>query len=530
MLAEIRSCLLVLACLAVLPVTGCLSVYQDWKVERSIRQKANGLTAESSNSVADAFVSISSKRTITGAVEMDLTNTLRLATQYSRELQAKRDALYLNGLSALAARREFGFQYSGTIGYVVTRPEEGDAVPAGTGAFKASRVLPTGGRLTADLSANKDLRPDPTNVTPYTTSASVELAQPLLAGAGYDASHEKSIQSERDLLYGLRTFVLERQDFAISIMKNYYNLLIQQQVLQNERTHTEQAVFLRKRSEALFKIRRVPAVDVMRSQQQELSARNRLTQAEAEFEIAGKRFLIMIGISVDTPMALAGEIPALKPTSLDAVSCIRAALDRRLDLKTIYDQRDDARRRFGTARLALLPKLDAFAKASASGSSDSAGLDGLENTVSGGVTLELPFDKRAEIENLKKAELALEAANRAVEQTEDSIRVAIGESFSRLVALEKGVAIEEKNMELSTRRADYTLLRFKNGELSNRDVVEAQGELLNSKNAYIRALVDYEMQRLQLLRDIGCADVAPDGVMIELPLAVIPGTAAMEMP
>lgn len=526
MTTAMRSCLWFLVSLALLPGAGCLSIYQDWKVERSIRKKAQGLTVDSSNSLADAFASIPAQRTMAGALEMDLTNTFRLATRYSRELQAKRDVLYLNGLSTLAARREFGLQYSGTIGYVVTRPDEGDETRTGTAVLKASRVLPTGGKLSADLTENKDMLPGTTNEAPYATTASVELTQPLLAGAGYDASHEKSIQAEQDLLYALRSFVLERQDFAISVVRSYYNLLIQQQVLQNERANMEQAVFLRKRSEALFKIRRAPAVDVMRSQQQELSAQNRLTQAESESEITGKRFLITLGVPVDTPMAVAGGIPALQPTGLDAAACIRTALERRLDLKTVCDQRDDARRRLGTARLGLWPKLDAFAKASASGTSDAAGISDLENTVSGGVTLELPLDKRPEMEEMKKAELAFAGANRAVEQTEDSIRVAIGDSFSRLVALEKGVAIEEKNMELAQRRADYTLLRFKNGELSNRDVVEAQGELLNSKNAYIRALADYGVQRLQLLRDIGCMDVASDGVILELPLPVNPGAAA----
>ena len=36
-------------------------------------------------------------------------------------------------------------------------------------------------------------------------------------------------------------------------------------------------------------------------------------------------------------------------------------------------------------------------------------------------------------------------------------------------------------------------------------------ELLDARNAYVNALVDYEMQRLGLMRNAGALDVSPDG-------------------
>ena len=83
------------------------------------------------------------------AKEANLEDVLRLATRYSRDLQQKRETLYLGGLDRLAALRDFGPQLSGTLGYVLTRPENGDDQPDSTLQVKASQILPSGGTRSA---------------------------------------------------------------------------------------------------------------------------------------------------------------------------------------------------------------------------------------------------------------------------------------------------------------------------------------------------------------------------------------------
>jgi len=220
---------------------------------------------------------------------------------------------------------------------------------------------------------------------------------------------------------------------------------------------------------------------------------------------------------VETGVALTGAIPELRHTQVDKDSCIKIALERRLDLATVKGQLEDATRRLKVARNSLLPQADVYIKAETSGTSETASIRDRDDTVSAGFTLEIPLDKREDSEAVKKAEREEASARRAVDESRDSIKVAINESFSKLVALERTVEIEAKNTDLARRRLDYTMLRFKNGELSNRDVVEAQNELLVAQNSHVRAIVSYELQRLQLWRDSGLLDVAADGTLIELP-------------
>jgi len=129
----------------------------------------------------------------------------------------------------------------------------------------------------------------------------------------------------------------------------------------------------------------------------------------------------------------------------------------------------------------------------------------------------LPLDKRTERDAIRRSILDVAAAERNVTEKKDTIRVEISDSFSKLQALSKTVEIENRNIEIAEKRADYATYQFKNGTLSNRDVVEAQNDLLNARNSYVKALVQYERQRIQLLRDVGLLDVGADGTLIELP-------------
>lgn len=507
---------------AIFLAAGCVSCLSTRRLDSDVRGVLSKETRRSmpahTNTLVDAAATMSAERETRETVDVDLDGALRLATRFSRSLQDKRETLMVAGLDRLAALRQFGPQYSGTLGYALTRPEEGDDRRATTLGVKASQLLPTGGKLSVGAEGTSSDGASGTNdTTTYTRTANAELRQPLLSGAGYEASHADLIQSERDLVYQLRVFALERQDFAIAVMKSYYGLLIQGAVVGNTRQNVEQSTFLRRRSEALFRIRRAPSIDVLRSLQQELSASNALNRAEAQYDVERRKFLIELGLSPDITLGAKGEVPELRPLDLNLATCVTIALQRRLDLRTEEDKLEDARRALRVARRALLPKLDAVGKIEGSGSSEESFSEGdLKRVTTAGVEMELPFDKRPERDAVKRAMLGVAAAERSLTEKRDLIRVSIMDSFRTLEALRLGAGIEYRNTQLAQRQAEYAALRFRNGEADNRDVVDAQNQLLNAKNTYVQSLVQYEQQRVQLLRDVGLLDVAPDGTMVEM--------------
>ena len=81
--------------------------------------------------------------------------------------------------------------------------------------------------------------------------------------------------------------------------------------------------------------------------------------------------------------------------------------------------------------------------------------------------------------------------------------------------MKEAVKIEAMNIDIALKRAANAMFLFKNGELLNRDVVEAENDLLSARNAYVRILARYEIQRIELVRNSGALDIAPDGTFIE---------------
>ncbi|NQU39760.1 MAG: TolC family protein [Lentisphaerae bacterium] len=510
------SSLIAVSCLA-----GCRSTRpSDRAVAREIRRYVGADPYLSESNVTNAMPASLSERPAPPPM-LSLEVALRVAAAHSRSLQEQRDQLHRSTLALLRTRRDFGLALAGTLSYLFRDSDEGSPSESGALTLSASRILPSGGdvSLSGRLGRNTASSTNTVEAAAFDSSLSLRVDQPLLAGAGYGVSHEGLTQAQRSLLYALRGFALDRQDAAIASLEGFYALLLQRSVLENTRINVAQSSQLRARSEALFSVNRAPAIDVLRSQQQELSASNQLNRTVADYDGQIRRYLLTLGLSVEATVDIQGEVPDVAAMPTDETACIERALLHRLDLQTVADQVVDAERRLRRARSWLLPDLNLYGAATLSDEdAASLGEQALDGAYEAGITLELPLDKRDERDAVKLAELDLNAARRTLDQKRDQVRLDVIENFTRLRFLAGAVSIERQNIGIAEKRARNAMLRFRNGELLNRDVVEAENELLTARNAYARVRVDYEVQRIRLLRNIGALDVRADGLLVELAL------------
>lgn len=511
-----------MACVFALLGGGCMSSrYVDHIVREAVANKAQ-LVAESSNTVEDAFAKIEDIKQAPARIDLDLNTALRMAARFSRTLQTQREQLYFQGLDILATRRQFGPQYSGTLNYVLNWPSDSSRNAVGSLDLQASQLLRHGGTLSATAGSSATTYPLGGTNGPadgYNNSAAISLIQPLLQGAGYEVSHITAIQAEQNLLYKLRSLVMKRQELALDAMATYYSLLIQSANAENTRTNLSQAIYLHRRSEAMFRVGKGKIDDVLRSLQNELTVSNSLEFVEIRLATSTSQFLIKLGLPINTDIQLAGAVPDLKPATLNEETCIRLALELRLDLMSARDNVADAERQVRVARNALLPQMDATVSAGVNGdANDSLVEQDYNNKVSAGVSLALPLDKRNERDTLRRKRILLDEARRALDEQTDTIKVSIIDSFRKLKLQEETVRMQKEVMRISTLNVRATQMRFETGKIDNSSVVTAQQTLLTAKNAYIQALATYAQERVQLLMDIGLLDVSADGTFVELPV------------
>lgn len=498
--------------------TSCMSPkYTDQLARRVLDAHEKVEPGISRETVDDVFKGLQSYDAEQRVLRLDVQTVLELSARHSRYLQDIRDALYVTMLDLFEERRALGLTSDIDLRYgigISDREDDDTDID-----IELDETLASGARISLDLASQSEFEPSRDNDRVerlFRTNGAIHISQPVLEGAGYEASHARLIQAEHNVVYDLRKFALNRQDFAIDTLRGFYDLIAQQKALANIKVNTDQSTFLRERSEAMFKVQMAPYIDVLRSQQQELSAQSRLSRASSALETAVRRYVVELGLPVDVEVELIDDIPALRPFSAEEDACIDIALMNRMEIRTGSDRLDDAQRDVRVAKRGMLPELNVFGRMRyvSDPDEDFPGGD-FQDEVTAGVSLEVPLDKRGRRDALKNAQIQLAAAERDFDGQVANVHIDVIDNINSLRNLHRSVQIEERNNDIAEKRVRNAVLRFQNGELSNRDVVEAENELLDTRNRLIEAMLDHEIERLRLLRNMGLLEINAEGRVAE---------------
>mgnify|MGYP006300931451 CR=1 FL=1 len=339
----------------------------------------------------------------------------------------------------------------------------------------------------------------------------------MLFRSGYEATHEPLTQARRNLVYELRRFERFRSRFTIDVVSSYYDLVVAKRRVRNAEANLERFAFLRKRSEALFDADKATALDIFRSRQEELTAQNNLIREKQSVANALDRFKLQLGIPTAADLDVTIVEPPFRPVDVNAESAVKVALANRLDLRIAVDEVADAERKARIAKQFLLPELtlDVDHDLSSLPGANVGHLRNDEGRTRVGASLDLPLDKTPERNAWQRSKITVQRARRTLEERRDEIRNEVLRFLRDLNTAANTVTIQQQAREIAKKRLENARILFEIGSGPNRDVVEAQQALLNAQNAYIRALADYEVSRLQLLRSLDLLFIRPDGMWVE---------------
>ncbi|MBI1346152.1 hypothetical protein GC163_07665 [bacterium] len=177
---------------------------------------------------------------------LKLDQAIELANIHSRDYQTQIENAYLSSLLLTFDRFQFNVRYLGignnepssSLTYLNT-PSVRDDVQFNS-RFGVSQLLPTGGQWALELANNTLWLFSGDNKTSSSSLLSYSITQPLLLGAGRKIVLEGLTQSERSVLYDVRTLARFRKIFFSDIVVNgngggYLGLLRQQQQVLNQR-------------------------------------------------------------------------------------------------------------------------------------------------------------------------------------------------------------------------------------------------------------------------------------------------------
>jgi len=451
--------------------------------------------------------------------KISLKEALEIAFQTNRQYLSEKDSLYISVLSLINARHTFSPQLSAILSYLysdgsgVERDQE-----TGLG-LGLSQNLPYGGSLSlnADSSFLDSGDSSLADRRAFSSSLGVSLSQPLLRGAGREVAMNSLIQAEHNLVYEIRGFELFRQGFSIDVARRYYDLVRQSQSITNERNNLESFEFTRNQAEAFFKVGRTNELDVLRARRSLLNSQNRLIEAEEGYLLSLDRFKIFLGLPTTVEIEIIPVEPDFMELHYEIRSCIEVALANRLDLMSRKEQVEDAARSLRISENGLLPDLNLDLNYNLSGNTDASfGNQRLDNrSYSAGVSLELPFDRVRERTALVQSQIGYEQSLRSFQEFKDNLVIEIHSAFRELERRRQSLEIQRKIISDEEKNAMIAEIRVRRGEIPNRDLVEAQLSLLQAQNNLINEKVDYEITRLELLKDLGILFIDEQGMWDE---------------
>ncbi|MDA3962991.1 MAG: TolC family protein [Planctomycetota bacterium] len=463
-------------------------------------------------SVADRGTPIPSVSEDVPPLQVNLTEALRLAFTEGRSKKTSDEDLTLVAHRLRVVRRDYGPRLSGTIDGDLSA-DEAESPDAEIGAsVTVSQELPTAGRVSVTGSTRR-LEPADGDGS-YNQNLEVVLTQPLLRDAGQLVWREGLTDAERAYLYAERGHVQFLQDLSLDVADSFWRLQVQQYRVESSRDDVKRNEFGLDQAKAFLGLGRTTANDVFRAEVSLLQAQQSLVDAIAAYDASLDRFKIDLNLPVDAPVDITGDAPQRPLLDVDSRLAIQIALDNRLDLMTSKDRIGDAQRNVALARNNILPDLDLDARASWGENTQRPWDDVIDDRPDYivGLTLEIPFERYRERFGYAERMTDLSQARRSSDLKESQVVREVQAALRDLRIAEVSLKIQERNIEQSRKRLIKSQMDFEDGLISNRDLVEAQGEVRDAEVAFFQARINYTAAELRLRRETGVLVVDAAGM------------------
>lgn len=456
--------------------------------------------------------------------EIDLAAALRLARLNSREFQSRKETLYIAALTLTAQEHQFDwiFNLSGSVTRAVQGVDRERTLLTGADAG-VSKQLATGTLLALDIGLTGVKYLNHELGTTLQSALSGSITQPLWRGADSIVVRNGLIQAQRNVVYGLRTFVRYEKSFAVSVASSYYNVLLSLDRVKNQYENYKNLTAARERNEQLAEAGRLRVLELDQARQSELQAHNSYLTAVQNFERSLDSFRVLIGLPTDAPAALARKDleqlseAGIKPIRTDPGLASEIAIAQRLDLKNTRGAVEDADRNVFVVADALKGDINFVAGANV-GSTPPTKAGRLlfhEGYYDFGLEVDLPLDRLNERNNFRRSLIDYEASVRSYMEAVDTIKQNVRESLRQLKRTEQSYQIAEEGVRLARRRVDGTTVELDAGRATTRDLLESQDALVNAQNSRSEALVSHLITRLEFQRDIELLEVDEEGQIHE---------------
>ena len=501
----------------------------DSKWHESFGQKANYIVSDSDLPRSPNEIRIDGVPAPPDTITV--VQAVAVATANNRNYQDQKEDLYFSGLALTGIRRDYERQWFATVdgAYVDDSINDDEFFLGSSIATTQDFVLPSGILISTSLAVDwfRYLTGDPSTSLGSVLTASVVV--PLLGDGAGKQKWEDLLQTERQVLYDIRSFNRFRKIFVVDVINAYYGVLQERDTVTNAENDYNRRVESKERLELEAKAGRKPPFEVDQAEQDMLRAKDSYVAAQQRYERKLDNFKIRLALPTDTDIELdQNELKALQEIGVaepafTAGAAIETALLHRLDLANTADKIDDALRKAVLAAEGLGPQLNLNSRiasdnmkfTSPEDETDFQNLRFHEGMYDFGFDADLPLERVEQRNTYRIALIALERQQRQYDLDVDILKLQVRDGHRLLHETAERYRIQKNSLRLAEKRVESTSLLLDAGRASTRDLLESQDALLEAQNAVTRALVAHLDAKLSFFRDVGILQVRPDGMWVQ---------------
>jgi len=454
---------------------------------------------------------------IATAEPIDLREVLRLSQLSARDYINAEEEYLLAAIRLLIERHRWSPRVFDEISATVSgEADRGDYTTAlrVMNELRVTQRLPYGGEVEARLITEATQQLTEIVGDRYEQASRLVIGAniPLLRNAGLIAQ-EELIQSERELVYAARDFENFRRDFFVDIASSYFDLVAQRAVIYNQERRLESVQRFYEQTQALVEAGREPPFQSRNIEQNVLTSRNALINSRESYILALDQFKVRLGLPVEMPLSIRPVTFDLDDPDVSVVEASELALRYRLDYQNEADRVDDARRIVANSRNQLLPDLNVLASATVNTDVDNSvvgiPLRGDETDYIAGVTFGLPLDREIERLQLRQSIVGLQQRQRSLEQFRDNLILEARQSVREIDRARFSVRLQDQAVRINELRLEE--IRIKADEIDPQTRLDAENELLQSRNDLDQAVRDLRVAILEYLVRTGQLRVGTQG-------------------
>jgi hypothetical protein len=447
---------------------------------------------------------------------LTLPKALEMAVKSSRDYQLQRETLYLSALSLTGSRHVFALKLAGEdLNLTRNRSSSNVNTTTSKASFTIKKAFKTGGDITATLV--DDLTLYFNGGGPKVPSLALKLTKPLF---GKDAkfAEESLTQAERDLVYAIRTYSRYQKTFLVKRVTEYLQLLQKKQELRVQYELYQNRILFRKEQELRLQGELISQHQLDQALREEYGSKvdyiDTIEAYQALLDSFKQQLNLPLGESVvldDAELVNLKEF-GLQPVPLSEKYGFQLALTNRLDVLNYIDTFEDKKRKVAISANNLLPTLGFEANYGLKDQFyNKNSFDFGDYEADAGLKLDLGLDRLEERNAYRTTRITFEKQLRALIQQLDTLREEIRANVRKLEQNRQSFIIKNKQLVVTRRELEKAKLdMLAGGDVSPRDILEAQTKIATAQNAVNAAFINFHTQRLDLLVNTGILNTGVD--------------------